>query len=602
MMLRKLLWSRSLPWHPSRSVSSASALRLPRVSVMPLSVSTRQFSSSISTPTSSNIASNNSSNINSSRFSTAAAAAATATAPYDQSVDVFPSLIIGADRTLQPVGSFAESQATFLSPDPASVQALVDVLKATDAGIVAHYYMDVELQGVLQAAAKADPLLADRIGVADSLAMGDMAVRMAKSGVKSIACLGVDFMSESVATILETNGYKHVPVYRAAEAKIGCSLAESAERDSYRAWLQKESAGHEALHVVYINTSLETKALSSSLVPTITCTSSNVLNTILQASAQMGPNLKILYGPDTYMGDNLVTMLTTLLETGKWTDEQIAQNLHPMHNRETLAQLRDSMSVFPSGNCVVHHMFGHSVVDAVRRNYDDCYVTAHLEVPGEMFEIAMEKSLRNDGVVGSTSDILKFIAAKVTAATESNITEPQRLKFILGTEAGMVTSIVQAVQDILEKTGSKSVQAEIIFPVSSEAVTVTDESDGTDNASGLGIVPGVSGGDGCSTAGGCATCPFMKMNSLDALLDVLEMVQEASESSDTTSTTRGTTPQLRLQGHLPPARLRGKVLNGRPATELGTEAIQYMRDLMIHKVLPEDLVQKIQQHKDRPPQ
>jgi quinolinate synthase len=550
-----------------------------------------QFSSSSTITSSSN--SNSNSKISShNSFSTIAASA-----PYDQSVDIFPSLIIGADRSLQPVGSFAESQATFLRPDQASVQALVDVLKATNAGIVAHYYMDVELQGVLQAAALSDPVLRDRIGVADSLAMGDMAVRMAESGVESIACLGVDFMSESVATILETNGFKHVPVYRAAERAIGCSLAESAERDSYRAWLQQESEGKEALHVVYINTSLETKALSSSLVPTITCTSSNVLNTILQASAQMGPNLKILYGPDTYMGDNLVTMLTTLLEQGNWTDEQISKNLHPLHNRTTLKQLRDSMSVFPSGNCVVHHMFGQSVVDAVRRNYDDCYVTAHLEVPGEMFHIAMEKSLQGRGVVGSTSDILKFIAAKVRAAAEKQTTEPMRLKFILGTEAGMVTSIVQAVQDILESTGSKSVEAEIIFPVSSEAVTVTDDG----NTSGLGIVPGVSGGDGCSTAGGCATCPFMKMNSLDALLDVLEMVNDASSSSDSSSSTGTTTPQLRLQGHLPPARLRGKVLNGRPATELGTEAIQYMRDLMKHKVLPADLVQKIQQHKDRPP-
>jgi quinolinate synthase len=556
---------------------------------MPLSASTRYFnSSSTATATSTNTT------INTSRFSTAA----TASAPYDQSVDIFPSLIIGADRSLQPVGSFAESQATFLSPDPESVQALIDVLKATNAGIVAHYYMDVELQGVLQAAAKQEPSLAHLIGVADSLAMGDMAVRMAESGASSIACLGVDFMSESVATILETNGYKHVPVYRAAEAAIGCSLAESAERDSYRAWLQKESAGHEALHVVYINTSLETKALSSSIVPTVTCTSSNVLNTILQASAQMGPNLKILYGPDTYMGDNLVTMLTTLLETGKWTDEQIAEHLHPLHNRETLAKLRDSMSVFPSGNCVVHHMFGQSVVDAVRRNYEDSYVTAHLEVPGEMFEIAMQKSLKDQGVVGSTSDILKFITKKVRAATENASTEPQRLKFILGTEAGMVTSIVAAVQDILESTGNKSVEAEIIFPVSSEAVTVT-ESDGSDEASGLGIVPGVSGGDGCSTAGGCATCPFMKMNSLDALLDVLEMVQEAQSSSSDGSSTGGTKPQLRLQGHLPPARLRGKVLNGRPATELGVEAIQYMRDLSKNKVLPENLVLQIQQHKGR---
>ncbi|MEB2322448.1 MAG: hypothetical protein OZ921_08040, partial [Sorangiineae bacterium] len=45
-----------------------------------------------------------------------------------------------------------------------------------------------------------------------------------------------------------------------------------------------------------------------------------------------------------------------------------------------------------------------------------------------------------------------------------------------------------------------------------------------------GFPPGRSGapvgptptGEGCSTAGGCATCPYMKMNSLDALLALLE--------------------------------------------------------------------------------
>ena len=38
---------------------------------------------------------------------------------------------------------------------------------------------------------------------------------------------------------------------------------------------------------------------------------------------------------------------------------------------------------------------------------------------------------------------------------------------------------------------------------------------------GLSIVPGVSGGEGCSTAGGCASCPFMKMNDLDSLQDIV---------------------------------------------------------------------------------
>lgn len=493
---------------------------------------------------------------------------ATPLAAYDQSVETFPSLIIGADRSLEPVGSFAEAQAVYLDPDPVAVQELKDAMVATNTGIVAHYYMDVELQGVLQAVGRE---LGGRIGIADSLKMGDMAVEMAQSGVERIACLGVDFMSESVQAILTKNGFGHVPVYRAAEAKIGCSLAESAERDAYRAWLQQESADHNALHVVYINTSLETKAISSSLVPTITCTSSNVLSTLLQAYAQIGDDLKILYGPDTYMGHNLETLLAVVLEGG-WDDAKIARALHPQHNRETLQRLRDCISVFPSGNCVVHHMFGDSVVDAVRRNYDDAYVTAHLEVPGEMFDVAMQKSLTDEGVVGSTSDILRFISRKVKEKASNGASD--RLKFILGTEAGMVTSIVQSVQQILKESGNKSLEAEIVFPVSQDAVM------GTEDDADMALVPGVGGGEGCSVAGGCATCPFMKMNDLDALMDVLHLI-----GSDANG--------VKLRGHLPPDRLNGKEINGRSAVDLGSESIFYMRQFMSERRLPDELVQKV---------
>ena len=70
-----------------------------------------------------------------------------------------------------------------------------------------------------------------------------------------------------------------------AEADIGCSLAEAAEAPAYTDYLAaaaRESAP--ALHVVYINTSLRTKALAHAQVPTITCTSSNVVQTVLQVS------------------------------------------------------------------------------------------------------------------------------------------------------------------------------------------------------------------------------------------------------------------------------------------------------------------------------
>lgn len=497
----------------------------------------------------------------------------------------------------------------FLDPDPEMVETLKQGLLKTNMGIVAHYYMDVELQGVLQALKHSHPELQHRIGIADSLKMGDLAVEMCRNhNVTSVVCLGVDFMSESVQAILHKNGLEDVPVYRATQRAIGCSLAESAEGDAYRAWLQQESAkatddGHVPLHVIYINTSLETKAISSSIVPTITCTSSNVLQTLLQAAHDIGPTLRVLYGPDTYMGQNLVRLLQVILESPEWTDDKIASDLHDKHSNETLQILHDNLVVFPQGNCVVHHMFGAQVVETVQQDfYNDAFMTAHLEVPGEMFDIAMSKSLQDKGVVGSTSDILSFITRKVQEATTttslnstSGDTNRRRLRFVLGTEAGMVTSIVKNVQDILGSAANGrnntngvtttttnnntcSVEAEIIFPVSSEAVMTTD---GTNDAD-LPIVPGVAGGEGCSTAGGCATCPFMKMNNLDALQDIIDMVDENSPKSS-----------LQLHKHLPPDRLRGKSIGGVDATELGTEAILYMRKFMMGNGLPDELVKKV---------
>jgi quinolinate synthase len=483
------------------------------------------------------------------------------------------------------------------------VEALKEGLLKTDMGIVAHYYMDVELQGILQSLKNSHPELKHRIGIADSLKMGDQAVDMCRDhGVTSVVCLGVDFMSESVQAILGKNGFGDVPVYRATERHIGCSLAESAETEQYRAWLLKESKkalddGCVPLHVIYINTSLETKAVSSSIVPTITCTSSNVVQTMLQAASEI-PNLRVMYGPDTYMGQNLERLLEVIEEADDWTDERIKNELHPAHTNASLKTLKDNLVVFPQGNCVVHHMFGNQVTDTVKEKYmnePDTYITAHLEVPGEMFDIGMKKSLNDEGVVGSTADILKFISRKVEDAANSSMSADavdRKLRFILGTEAGMVTSIVEKVQEILGNASSnmhgRRVEAEIIFPVSSEAVMTVEDCEtnainGTQNA--LPIVPGVAGGEGCSTAGGCATCPFMKMNDVDALQDIIDLVDEKRQGDDRSVGI--------LKKHLPPTRLQGKFINGIEATELGTEAILYMRKFMLNQSMPEELIAKV---------
>lgn len=60
----------------------------------------------------------------------------------------------------------------------------------------------------------------------------------------------------------------------------------------------------------------------------------------------------------------------------------------------------------------MHHMFGGETCNLVRQGYGDAYLTAHFEVPGEMFSLAIEARERGRGVVGSTQNILDFIADK----------------------------------------------------------------------------------------------------------------------------------------------------------------------------------------------
>ena len=75
-------------------------------------------------------------------------------------------------------------------------------------GIVAHFYMDPEVQGVLSSAAARWP----HIHISDSLVMADRAVKMVEQGCTTVAVLGVDFMSENVAAILKEAGHSDVQV------------------------------------------------------------------------------------------------------------------------------------------------------------------------------------------------------------------------------------------------------------------------------------------------------------------------------------------------------------------------------------------------------
>lgn len=472
----------------------------------------------------------------------------------------FPSLRIRASG-FAPQGAFAEAQAAYLEPDPDAVNELSELLAQTQAGVVAHFYMDAELQGTLSACKW------PHIHVADSLQMAERAVQMAERGARAIVVLGVDFMSENVRATLDAAGFDAVPVYRVSQQAIGCSLAESAEALAYRAYLAQAARTPRSLHVIYVNTSLRIKAHAEHLLPTITCTSSNVLPLLLQAYAQV-PDLQVWFGPDTYMGRNLESMLSSLSRM----DEDAARRLHPAHTPATLAAAHERFAFFQQGVCVVHQMFGSAVVDQVRRDYADAFVTAHLEVPGEMFALGFEAQQAGRGVVGSTSNILDFITRKVDEAVAAR--KPAELRFILGTESGMTTPIARRVQQklaALRDQGGPEIAVDVVFPVASEAIAATSDAE-------LPIVPGVLAGEGCSVEGGCASCPFMKMNSLDALFDVLRRLGSGDAAA--------------LMPFRPKTYAEKQA--GRPIAEIAGRTIVRMRDFQREGRLPDELVRAIE--------
>lgn len=481
----------------------------------------------------------------------------------------FPSLVVTLDG-IEAKGSYAEAQARYLLPDELKVKELVSVLQEKKIGVVAHFYMDPEVQGILTAAQKQWP----HIYISDSLVMADAAVKMAKDGCQYITVLGVDFMSENVRAILDQAGFGDVGVYRMSNERIGCSLADAAASPSYVNYLEAASGSPPCLHVIYINTSLETKAYAHERVPTITCTSSNVVQTILQAFAQV-PDLNIFYGPDSYMGANIIELF---LQMSKMTDEEIA-NTHPAHNRDSIRSLLPRLNYYQDGTCIVHHLFGHEVVEKINAMYCDAFLTAHLEVPGEMFSLAMEAKRRGMGVVGSTQNILDFIKQRVQEALDKNVSD--HLQFVLGTESGMVTSIVAAVRNLL---GSKSpsegakIKVEVVFPVSADSMTRTSPKASVKVGDViLSVIPGVASGEGCSIHGGCASCPYMKMNSLSSLLKVCHQLPDEKKTLTAYEAER-----FKLQ-----------TPNGKSVADVGCEPILHMRHFQATRQLPEKLVYQI---------
>lgn len=203
-----------------------------------------------------------------------------------------------------------------------------ELLAAHDAVLVAHYYVDEELQS-----------LADETGghVSDSL---DMARFGTEHSAQTLVVAGVRFMGET-AKILNPEKRVLMP-----ELEATCSLDIGCPADEFAAFCD---AHPERTVVVYANTSAAVKARADWVV-----TSSCALD-IVNHLRERGE--KILWAPDKHLGDYI--------------------------RRETGADM-----LLWDGACLVHEEFKGAELQALRAEHPQAAVLVHPESPASVVEQA----------------------------------------------------------------------------------------------------------------------------------------------------------------------------------------------------------------------
>jgi len=278
------------------------------------------------------------------------------------------------------------------------------LLKQEDACLIAHYYVDAEIQK-----------LAEETGgmLGDSLAMARFGK---KHPAQTLVVAGVRFMGES-AKILSPNKTVIMPTLKAE-----CSLDISCQEKEFKAFINKHPS---RTVVVYVNTSARIKALAD-----WTVTSSNALSICDHLDSE---GQKILWAPDKYLG--------------RWIEQQTGADM-----------------VHYNGACIVHEEFKAKALYDLKKEYPDAAILVHPESPEEVIAMA--------DVVGSTSQLLK---------ASSDL--PNKI-FIVATDVGIFYKMKEASP---EKTFIEA--------------------------------PTVGKGATCKS---CAHCPWMAMNNLKNLSEVLE--------------------------------------------------------------------------------
>ncbi len=211
--------------------------------------------------------------------------------------------------------------------DPLDLMGEIEELKKEkDASILAHFYVDGDIQDI-----------ADFTG--DSLKLARDAIKVKSS---TIVFSGVHFMGES-AKIMSPQKRVLIP-----DMLAGCSLAESCPADQLATFQEQLRAdGRTFDTVAYINTSAAVKSLCDWIV-----TSGNARDIIERVPADR----EILFVPDQHLGRYLMEV------SGR------------------------KMILWP-GSCMVHEIF--SIQDLIRakRNTPGSVVIAHPECPQNILEL-----------------------------------------------------------------------------------------------------------------------------------------------------------------------------------------------------------------------
>ena len=278
------------------------------------------------------------------------------------------------------------------------------LLKEKGAVLVAHYYVDSDLQD-----------LAEETGgcVSDSL---EMARFGRDHSAQTLVVAGVRFMGET-AKILSPHKTILMP-----DLDATCSLDLGCPVDEFSAFCD---AHPDRTVVVYANTSAAVKARADWMV-----TSSIGLDIVAHLNAQ---GKKILWAPDRHLGSYI--------------------------QKQTGADM-----LLWQGSCLVHDEFKAIELELLKREYPNAKILVHPESPAAVVALA--------DVVGSTSQL---IAA--TTSLDAN-------EFIVATDNGILHKMRQAAP------GKVFIEA----PTAGNSAT-------------------------CKS---CAHCPWMAMNSLQNLADVLE--------------------------------------------------------------------------------